>query len=125
MPQTILIAATDANIVYLLQRYAEASGFHVVSCGHEERLIGLAREFEPSLIVLEVEPPETAWRQCLKRLQEDAAVSKIPVVAYSCYDDIACGQDSRFAGFLQKSVMYDDFVLALEKIGVHPVDLTE
>jgi hypothetical protein len=25
--QTILIAASDPNIIYLLQRYAEASGF--------------------------------------------------------------------------------------------------
>ena len=44
MLKTILIAANDPNIIYLLRRYAEASGFEVVRCDFGEDLLRLARQ---------------------------------------------------------------------------------
>ena len=125
MTQTILIAATDPNIIYLLQRYAEASGFRVVRCGYEKDLLLLIKQENPVLIVLEVEQPEAAWRESLRRLKADPGAKHIPVMAYSYFDDMVCSPDDEIASYLQKSVMYNDFVSAMEKAGVHPVDLAE
>jgi CheY-like chemotaxis protein len=119
MSQTILIAITDPNIVYLLQRYAEESGFQTVRSVQEEELLQLARQVQPALIVLQVEPPEADRQQVLQCLKSDPVIGHIPVVAYSCFDQNS--PIAGIAGFLQKSVLYSDFLLMLEQTGV-PVD---
>ncbi len=118
MPKTILIAATDPNIIYLLQRYAEESGFETVRCGYEKDLLLFARQVRPALIVLQIEPPEAIWRSSLQSIKADPLTRPIPVVAYSCFDEIICSQIDGIVGFLQKSVLYSDFVSALEQAGV-------
>ncbi len=118
MPKTILIAAADPNIIYLLQRYAEASGFTAVSAGQGNELQQLARQIHPELIVLEVELPEAPARQALKRLKADPATRQIPVMVYSCYDEVSISTDEGASSYLQKSVMFSDFLIALEQAGV-------
>jgi CheY-like chemotaxis protein len=119
MSKTILIAVTDPYIVYLLQRYAEESGFQVVRSSQEKELLQLIQQIQPVLIVLQIEPPEVVWRQVLQCLKSDPIIGRIPVIAYSCFDE--GNPIEGVAGFLQKSVLYSDFVLALEQAGV-PVD---
>lgn len=122
MLQTILIAANDPNIIYLLRRYAEASGFDVVRCTFGEDLLNLARQIHPVLILLEIEPPESSWRPYLQRLKADELTKSIPVVVYSYLEEMASSPMDEIAGFLQKSVMYNDFITALNHAGVHPVE---
>ncbi len=69
MPKTILIAASDPNIIYLLQRYAEASGFQTVSAGQGKELLQVARQIHPDLIVLEIEIPETPARKSAQSVE--------------------------------------------------------
>lgn len=122
MVRTILIAANDPNIIYLLRRYAEASGFQVVRCDFGEDLLRLARQVDPVLILLEIEPPDSSWRPTLQRLKSDQQTNPIPVVVYSYVDEMICKSEDGIAGFLQRSVMYNDFIAALNSAGVHPVD---
>jgi CheY-like chemotaxis protein len=124
MHQTILIAANDPNIIYLLRRYAEASGFQVVRCDFGEDMLRLARQIVPDLILLEIEAPESTWRPTLQRLKADQHTKPIPVLVYSYMDETICTSADEIAGFLQKSVMYHDFIAALNKAGVHPVEKT-
>ena len=118
MPKTILIAASDPNINYLLQRYAEASGFKTVRAGQGKDLIQLARRLLPDLIVMEIEMPECAGKQVLHQLKTDSIAGKIPVVVYSCYDEVTFSAAEGAAGCLQKSVMYADFQAVLEQAGI-------
>ncbi len=120
MPKTILIAATDPNIIYLLQRYAEASGFQAVLARQAKEIQHLARHLNPDLIVLEIELPEIPAKQALKRLKADPTTNRIPVVVYSCFDEVADTSIEGAASCLQKSMMYSDFLAALEQAGVQP-----
>ena len=120
MPKTILIAASDPNIIYLLQRYAETSGFQAIVAGQITELQRLVRKIHPDLIVLEIELPSTPAKQVLKRLKADPTTNPIPVVVYSCYDEVAYTPIEGAASCLQKTVMYSDFVSALEHAGVQP-----
>jgi CheY-like chemotaxis protein len=119
---TILIAATDPNIIYLLQRYAEASGFQVVSSPPSLAMLTLAQQTQPALILLEVETLEGPWQELLVSLKHDPATQFIPVVAHSCYEHMEDAQSGDIADILQKSVMYSDFVAMLDKIGIKAVD---
>jgi len=118
MPKTILIAASDPNIIYLLQRYAEASGFQAVNAGLSKELLQVARQLQPDLIVLEIELPEIAAKKTLSRLKSDPLTRNIPVVVYSCYDEVVFTPAEGAVSCLQKSVMYGDFLAALEQAGV-------
>jgi CheY-like chemotaxis protein len=118
MPKTILIAATDPNIIYLLQRYAEASGFQAVSAAQEKDLVNQARKTNPALIVLEIELPGTAGQMVLRELKACPDTRAIPVLVYSCFDEITGGALEGVSGCLQKSVMYSDFQAAVTQAGV-------
>jgi CheY-like chemotaxis protein len=118
MPETILIAATDPNIVYLFQRYAEESGFRSVCIGFEEDLLCQVKQISPVLIILQIEPLETAWQHLLEHLKDDPVTSDIPVVAYSYLDEVNSNQVDGISGILQKSVLYNEFVSALKQAGV-------
>ena len=117
--KTILIAATDPNIIYLLQRYSETSGFQTLHCGFGDDLTRLTRQERPILVILQVEPQKSEWQQSLIKLKADPVTEHIPIMAYSCIDEIVCHQVGGFASILHRSTLYSDFLIALEQAGVH------
>jgi len=117
--KTILIAATDPNIIYLLQRYAEASGFQTAHCGISDLLVRQVKQIQPILVVLQIDPPESIWQQSLSMLKADPTTQGIPILAYSCIDEMINHQVDGITNILQKSLLYSDFLFALERAGVH------
>lgn len=119
MAKTILLAATDPNIAYLLQRYAEESGFETLKTGQSHAALDLARSTKPALIILEVEVPSAPSWRVLDWLKAEPQTSHIPVVVYSFLEELD-GSPPGVAGYLKKSVMYDDFLSMLNHVGVRP-----
>ena len=120
MSGIILIAASDPNIVYLLQRYAEESGFHAVKAGQGHEVADIAQQIQPSLILLELDSPGTAGCQLLHQLHLRQATRDIPVVVYSYMDEDSGAPLEGVVGHLHKSILYDDFLAALDQAGVTP-----
>ena len=118
MPQTILIAATDPNIVYLLQRYAEATGFRTIETSPDKDVQELAQQMAPALIILENDFPGRVLLSVLERLKAASATCKIPIVLYSCLDTEPSKPFEGVAGYLLKSVRYDDFLAVLKQAGM-------
>ncbi len=118
-PQTILSAASDPNIIYLLRRYAEASGFQAVNAVEGTDLVKQARETHPALIVLEIELPGIIGKSTLRSLKADPGTRSIPVLVYSCYDEITGAALEGASGCLQKSIMYSDFQAAVLHAGIN------
>ncbi len=119
MTKTIMIAANDPNLIYLLQRYAEESGFRTIKTGWGEDVLDLAQKTKPAMIILEIELPGTKGWEILRWLKAEPATYNIPIVVYSWLDEEVCSQVEGVAGYLQKSVLYDDFLAALKHAGVH------
>lgn len=124
MPQTILIGANDPNITYLLQRYAEESGFQTAHVCQSEDLLALAFRLQPALIILDVELLEGSDRALLRRLKNATPTSEIPIVIYSFLDEPSDDWRDCVDGYLRKSVLYDDFVAVLQRAvsGQRPKD---
>jgi CheY-like chemotaxis protein len=118
MPGTILIAAGDANIVYLLQRYAEAAGFQAVEATPENDLVELAKQTMPVLIIVENSIPGPFDPSVLRRLKAATPIAEIPIVIYSCLDAQVSQPRDGVAGFLYRSVRYDDFITILKQAGI-------
>jgi CheY-like chemotaxis protein len=119
MPQTIMIAASDPNITYLLQRYAEESGFQTISVSQGKEILSLAQHTQPALIILHAELPEAANHHVLRCLKAEPATRHIPIVIYSCLGQETGNFPDDIDGYLRESVMYDDFLAALRRAGVY------
>jgi len=133
MTKSIIIAVNDPNILYLLRRYAEESGFETASASRcKDVLALLAQPANPALIILDSEllgatarsPGVTARKTgthplgMWHKLEVEAAARSIPVVVYSYLDEPAGECHEGVAGCLPNSVMYDDFLAALKSAGV-------
>jgi CheY-like chemotaxis protein len=117
--KTVIIAVNDPHILYLLRRYAEESGFQPVSARQGQDLLPLlVCQANPALIILDVEWPGTIGPKISRRLKAEAATRNIPVVVYSSLDEPAEEWNDGVAGYLPKSVMYDDFVATLQHVGI-------
>lgn len=119
MPRTILIVANDPNITYLLQRYAEESGFRTVNACQGKDVLDLAHQAHPVLIILDTELPGATGPNMLHGLRTEADTRNIPVVLYSGLEGPAEEWEEAAVGHLPKTVMYDDFVAALKQAGVN------
>ncbi len=115
----ILIAASDPNIIYLLQRYAEASGFRTAQVSPGKDIVELACQMKPSLIILQSDFAGMVARAVLRRLKEAATTRPIPVVVYLSLDEELVELEG-VAGYLRQSVRYDDFYKVLTQAGVRP-----
>lgn len=115
MPQTIMIGANDPNITYLLQRYAEESGFQTAHVCQGQDVQALAFRLQPALIILDIELVEASDREILRRLKGESATRDIPVVIYSYLDEPPDDWEQSVDGYLPKSVLYDDFRAVLRR----------
>ena len=117
MSQTIMIGANDPNTAYLLQRYAEESGFQPIPVFQSNDILAAADRLKPTLIILDIAlDPATAW-QVVRRLHTDPATRNVPVVIYSCLEEPPEDWREGVDGYLLKSAMYDDFVAVLARAG--------
>ncbi len=125
MPQTILIGANDPNITYLLQRYAEESGFQTAHVCQSQDILALAFRLQPALIILDIELVEASDREILRRLKSASATREIPIVIYSFLDEPSDDWRESVDGYLPKSVLYEDFVTVLKRAisGERPKDV--
>lgn len=119
MPKTVLIAANDPHIAYLLQRYARQCGLEPVQTGSATMLPRLARTTRPALIILELDSLPGS-HEALKRLSSNARTRGIPVVVYSALDQEPGGPMLHATGHLSAAVLYDDFCATLRQVGVQP-----
>jgi CheY-like chemotaxis protein len=122
MTETVIIAVNDPNILYLLQRYVEESGFLPVAALHGPTILNLlTRQPSPALLILDMGYPEVSGPETLSELQAAAATHSVPIVLYSCVDEPPDTWREVAAAYLPKSVMYTDFVDALKRAGVEMV----
>ena len=112
MRKTVLIATRDPHITYLLQRYAEESGYLPVRATPAS-VWDAARTAPPALIILEPEALSSEQR-------DSSPALTIPILLYTCGDSIESHAVPAVAGYLHESVLYDDFVAALDNIGIQP-----
>ena len=124
MGKTVLIAANDPHIAYLMQRYARRSGFETLQTPTAEEVPGVAQKVHPALIILEMDSlPQSEG--ALQQLSENAVTSGIPVVAYTSCDQGPEDCAPHIAAHLRASVLYDDFVGVLRQVGVYPLPAAE
>jgi CheY-like chemotaxis protein len=116
-PSLVMILGIDSDFTYLMQYYARKSGRQVVVSPPDTESLALAKQERPALIVLEADQPSALSREVLQTIKMDQATWDIPVVVCSWLDREANGLAESATYYLQKPVLYEDFVTALAEIG--------
>jgi CheY-like chemotaxis protein len=119
-PPAALIVEDDMTCVYLWQRYMKRSGFRAISTQEGKEALDMARRERPDLVVLDVMLPDTNGWEVLQALKADPSTCDIPVLICSALCEekrsLAKGAD----GYLQKPILYEDFLAALSSMHMDP-----
>mgnify|MGYP000300733638 CR=1 FL=1 len=109
----------DPDFFYLIQTYAERSGLGAVHVQGGLDILAVINREQPAVICLDGDKPArpTAWH-LLSRLKSDPAINHIPVIFFSWLDEEERSIQEGADVFVQKAVMYADFIDALAMAGV-------
>ena len=91
--QTVLVVDDDANVVELTRLYLERDGYRVVSASDGARGLALARDEQPSLVVLDVMLPRVSGLDVCRTLRQESAVPIIMLTARVEENDRLAGLD--------------------------------
>jgi CheY-like chemotaxis protein len=120
MTETCLIAAYDPWVIQLLRVFTEESGFSVVQAFEGKEVLPLVQQTQPRVILLEAElPGSPRGRDLINALTTDPFAQRVPVLIFSWQNQTGTKmqtQDSHI--YLHEPVSYDDFVGALQKVGI-------
>lgn len=118
---TIVLVEDDPQAVYLLQRYVDCMGGRLLHTRLFEKALTLATQENPDVIFIDLILPGTSGWEVLEGLRANSRLQTIPVVICSCLP--ARSQSlAADAEFLQKPILYEDFLLTLNKLGLNPLD---
>jgi len=113
----VMIIGTDSDFTYLMQYYARKSGRQAAVSPPDIDALTLAKREQPEVIVLEGDSGEAAGWDVLQTLKADKATCHIPVVVCSWLDQGTSRLAEVSACYLQKPVLYGDFLTALANVG--------
>lgn len=90
----ILIIEDEPLVARMYQKTLKFDGFDVVSAIGGEEGIQKAKQYKPSLILLDIMMPQIDGMQVLSKLKADPATSGIPVVVLT---NLSGKQDAKYA----------------------------
>ena len=76
----ILIVDDESDVTELLDYKFKQAGYAIRTLNDPLRAIGLARDFRPDLIILDVMMPELTGVQLLRMVRADALLQDTPVI---------------------------------------------
>jgi CheY-like chemotaxis protein len=98
---TILVVDDDMPNLILAQALLEAEGFNVRVAVNGATMFDVLKTCTPSLILMDIQLPETDGWELTRRLKADPATSSIPIIALTAYGKAGDERKAREAGFAE------------------------
>lgn len=115
----VIIAEDDLNSLYLMERYTRSSGCRALGSTTGEKVLELARQEKPDVIVLDLMLPGISGWEVLQALRADPITCHIPIIICTALNEADRVLEAG-AGYLHKPVYYQDFLTALAEAGIEP-----
>lgn len=119
MIKRVLVVEDDLLNRMLFCAWLENGGFEVAPVADGLEVLSKAREFDPHLIIMDIQLPNVSGVKVIESLKADKELSRIPVLAVTGY--VGSGEERRIrqagAGeYLPKPVTNRVFVDAVERL---------
>jgi len=101
MADTVLIIDDDKWIAMSTAMVLEAEGFEVHSALHGARGLDLAKELQPSIILLDIMMPGIDGWETLERLKESEQTRHLPVIVFTAREHQHGPEKSRSLGAVE------------------------
>jgi two-component system, cell cycle response regulator DivK len=85
MKKTVLIVEDNELNMKLFNDLLEAHGYITVQTKSGVEAVGLARQYKPQLILMDIQLPEVSGLQVTQWLKDDPDLAHIPVVAITAF----------------------------------------
>jgi PAS domain S-box-containing protein len=114
----LYVEDNSANLKLVEQLISRRPDMKLLSAGDGLMGIEIAREFQPKVILMDINLPGISGIEALKILREDPTTAHIPVVAISANAiprDIEIGLEAGFFRYLTKPVKVNEFFSTLDE----------
>jgi signal transduction histidine kinase/CheY-like chemotaxis protein/CHASE3 domain sensor protein len=112
----LLVVEDDSTFASIVRDLAHEMGFQCLVAGTAEEALELAREYNPSAVVLDVGLPDQSGLAVLDRLKSDVQTRHIPVHIVSAADHSQTALSLGAVGYLVKPVKREDLANVLQTL---------
>jgi len=115
----ILIVDDEQDVVKILGFKLSINGYQVVATGRGDRVVELAHQEKPDLIILDIKMPDKDGFTVLEELRASPKIMSIPIILFSGLPPAQIQkQASSFGadGFVSKSADADEILLKIKEI---------
>ncbi len=115
----ILVVEDFEDNRFMMRKLLEMSGYDVVEAENGYQAIEVARSIEPDLILMDLSLPMLDGLAATRRIREQTALSKVPIIAVSAHDTADFHADALAAGcneYMTKPIDFDDLEHLLSRL---------
>ena len=112
----VLVADDDATTLQLVEDYIDSDLYQVVTTTDSLRLVKLAQNLNPAIIITDIMMPNMDGLQVLKELKSLERTRDIPVIILSILDKEREGRDAGAAAYLTKPVTRHELIATLSAV---------
>jgi PAS domain S-box-containing protein len=117
-PQPLVLVVDDDRLVRpLLVRLIRRQGLRVLSAADGHQALGLAANYQPDVILLDIEMPDLNGYEVLQRLAQNALTAHVPVIILTGNEPVdqqnARGDAPHVAAYLEKPVAAERLIGAI------------
>ena len=98
MPKTILIVENEKILREVYSKKLSQAGFKTICAGNPQEALFFSRTEKPDIILLDILWQRENGLAILENLRNNAETSKIKVVAFSNFDDMATKKEAKELG---------------------------
>jgi two-component system, cell cycle response regulator DivK len=98
---TIMVVDDDLANLALAEAVLQAEGFEVCVAMDGPSMFALLKACAPSLILMDIQLPESDGWELTRQLKADPATSTIPIIALTAYGKAGDDRKARQAGFAE------------------------
>jgi len=111
----VLVIDDNPDTIQLFQRYAQGTRYSVVGAVEADEFFQLLTKILPRIIVIDVMMPELDGWELLSRLRQEFEIQNTAIIVCSILPQESLARSLGADGFLQKPVLPQDFVQALDE----------
>jgi len=117
--RTVLVVEDFEDNRFMMRRLLEMSGYRVVEAVNGQEAVDIAQREEPDLILMDLSLPLLDGLSATRRIREQVALRKVPIVAVSAHDTADFHAEALAAGcneYVTKPIDFDQLENLLNRL---------